>query len=184
MEQAAFGAINSLAGHNGVLDWAGKFAATDGLYVIGLVAAVFGLATLAKSAPAGTSIALTAMAALALAGLAVLLLGHLVYESRPFVSHEGTVQLISHAADNSFPSEHATAEATVAVIGALAWRRWAAVFLGLAAIGGMARVYVGVHYPADILAGWAIGSTAAIAGWLTVYPFALQRVPQLQRRWG
>lgn len=68
----------------------------------------------------------------------------------------------------SFPSGHAMGSMTLAVVLVLlAWRtrwRWPV----LAAMGlfvpmvGLSRVYLGVHYPSDILAGWAAASVWAV----------------------
>lgn len=61
----------------------------------------------------------------------------------------------------SFPSGHAMGSATLAcVLVALAWNtrwRWPTLWLsGAFVLGvGLSRVYLGVHYPSDILAGWA-----------------------------
>lgn len=71
----------------------------------------------------------------------------------------------------SFPSGHAMGSATLAfVLIALAWTtrwRWPVVVVALMFMFGvgMSRVYLGVHYPSDILAGWA----AAIAWTIAVY---------------
>lgn len=68
----------------------------------------------------------------------------------------------------SFPSGHAMGSMTlVAVLVALAWptrARWGVVLAGgiFVLLVGMSRAYLGVHYPSDILAGWA----AAVA-WVT-----------------
>jgi undecaprenyl-diphosphatase len=69
----------------------------------------------------------------------------------------------------SFPSGHAaTAFAGAVVLGYL-WRRGAPYFLLLATAIAFSRVYVGVHYPADVIAGAALGAAVSAAWilWLT-----------------
>lgn len=64
-------------------------------------------------------------------------------------------------ADYSFPSGHAMGSvALVAALALLAWRgrwRWPVLVVGiLFVLGvGLSRLYLGVHYPSDILAGWS-----------------------------
>jgi undecaprenyl-diphosphatase len=76
----------------------------------------------------------------------------------------------------SFPSGHATMSAiTYLTLGALlahthASRPMRIYFMSLAALltvlVGLSRVYLGVHYPTDVLAGWCIGTAWAMACWL------------------
>jgi undecaprenyl-diphosphatase len=63
----------------------------------------------------------------------------------------------------SFPSGHATTTFACAVAIAILVPklRWAA--LSVAATVGIARVYLGVHYPLDVLAGAALGSAIGVA---------------------
>ena len=66
-----------------------------------------------------------------------------------------------YRAHNSFPSGHATTCFVVAGVIALglASRAWALLVVAIAAVAALSRVVVGVHWPADILAG-------AFGGWL------------------
>ncbi|GAB7046841.1 phosphatase PAP2 family protein [Catenuloplanes indicus] len=86
----------------------------------------------------------------------------------------------------SFPSGHATT--SMVVLGTVAWlvcmatashtvRATAWVAAGLLVAGiGLSRVYLGVHYPTDVLAGWILG-----AAWLATVAFA-DRLPALRLR--
>jgi undecaprenyl-diphosphatase len=86
--------------------------------------------------------------------------------------------VVAHAArvfTASFPSGHASLSAiTYLTIAALLARsqsslRIGAYFISLAVfltiVIGISRLYLGVHYPTDILAGWCIGAAWAIACW-------------------
>jgi undecaprenyl-diphosphatase len=77
----------------------------------------------------------------------------------------------------SFPSGHAMGSATLSVaIILLSWPsrwRWAVIVAGVAFVlaVGLSRIYLGVHYPSDILAGW----TAAMAWTFGMYMLVDQR---------
>jgi undecaprenyl-diphosphatase len=116
-----------------------------------------------------------------------LLIEQVVFEPRPFVTYSVHL-LVHHAADASFPSDHTAW--SFAALGMLllaslppllgAWRRgtllreasgrWLIVpgllvliAVVLACSIGLARIYVGVHYPDDILGGAVNGLLAATA---------------------
>jgi membrane-associated phospholipid phosphatase len=72
----------------------------------------------------------------------------------------------------SFPSGHATGTAAIALLSAWMLTRWLitswtgrvvawTLALGLAAVIGFSRVYLGVHYVSDVVAGWLVGMTWA-----------------------
>ena len=79
----------------------------------------------------------------------------------------------------SFPSGHAMLSAiTFLTLGALLTRAnvdlrvklyFLAVAVFLTIIVGMSRIYLGVHYPSDILAGWCVGSAWAIICWAMAF---------------
>jgi membrane-associated phospholipid phosphatase len=75
----------------------------------------------------------------------------------------------------SFPSGHAMGSMTLAlVLLALAWpTRWRWPLLAAMAMFvpmvGLSRIYLGVHYPSDILAGWAAASAWTVGAYLLVF---------------
>jgi undecaprenyl-diphosphatase len=100
-------------------------------------------------------------AGLALAGAQVI--SRVVDRPRPFVADPRGVHLFAgHAADASFPSDHATAAFAIATAVLLRDRRWGAVVLAFAAVLAAGRVALGVHYPTDVLGGAALGAAASL----------------------
>lgn len=91
-----------------------------------------------------------------------LLLGLLWFDPRPFMVGAGRTWL-DHVADNGFPSDHATLAWSLGLGLALtgASRRWGAAACLAGAAAGWARVYLGVHFPADVLASIPAGLLAA-----------------------
>lgn len=170
MNEGLLDIVNGAAGHWQALDGAARFMAGDGLYALAGLLAVLGLLELRRDFRRGLRIGLAAALALGVTALLIAAAGHVRYEDRPFLSDADTVRLIPHAADNGFPSDHAAAAAAIAVVGALAWRRWAPVLLAWAALIGAARVFVGVHLPDDVAAGWAMGGAAALGAWMVAGP--------------
>ena len=75
----------------------------------------------------------------------------------------------------SFPSGHAMGSMTVAAVLVLLawytrWRWWVAVpATAFVAMVGLSRVYLGVHYPSDILAGWAAALAWTVAAYALVF---------------
>ena len=77
--------------------------------------------------------------------------------------------LIPRPEDFSFPSGHTCAAFAFAVALCMTQpQRWAkGAALALAALMGFSRLYVGVHFPSDVLAGAVIGSLCGLlAGWM------------------
>jgi undecaprenyl-diphosphatase len=103
-----------------------------------------------------------AAASAALALLVAHFLSAAIDRPRPFVAHPSSIHaFIAHAADPSFPSDHATAAFAIATAVTLRAGRWGAALLVLAGVLAAGRVFLGVHYPTDVLAGAAIGAGIA-----------------------
>lgn len=96
---------------------------------------------------------------------------------RPYELIEGLQLIIKKQKDFSFPSGHAcnSFAAGWAMFRGLK-KRWGVAALVLAILITLSRIYVGVHYPTDILAGAAIGIAAAEAARPIVKALA-QRFP-------
>ena len=91
--------------------------------------------------------------------IAVLLIKgiHLFFiEPRPFVNLHFS-PLLDTDADASFPSRHTSVMALVAFSFVHFKSKWASLFLLLMIWVGISRIYVGVHYPLDILGGIVVG---------------------------
>jgi len=85
---------------------------------------------------------------------------------RPYDVHPGDAHLFIPAShDPSFPSDHATAAFAIAVALLLRHRKAGLLALGLATVLAVARVAVGTHYPADVVAGAVLGTAAALILW-------------------
>jgi undecaprenyl-diphosphatase len=104
------------------------------------------------------SVFLTVVVADAVADLLAELGKTIVHRHRPFET-----QLGPPSSTHSFPSGHsATAFACATVLASLA-PRWRVPFFVLAALIAISRVYNGLHYPTDILAGSALGVLVGLA---------------------
>jgi undecaprenyl-diphosphatase len=86
----------------------------------------------------------------------------LTHRTRPFEAHPQIHPLyVVHS--SSFPAGHAATAFAGAVLLSVVAPRLAPLFLGLAVLIGFSRVYVGVHYPTDVLAGAALGAVVGVA---------------------
>ncbi len=106
----------------------------------------------------------------------VAILKHVFERNRP-----GFTAPDFYVATSSFPSGHAMMSAVVYLtLAALLARlvadvRLKAYVLGVALVVtwliGLSRVYLGVHWPSDVAAGWAIGAAWALAWWILAQVF-------------
>lgn len=87
---------------------------------------------------------------------------------RPWLDCAALVPLVTERDPNSFPSGH-TSAAFAFALGSLRElpRRWMKVsVVVLAVLMALSRLYVGVHYPSDVLVGFVVGDLAGLCGWL------------------
>lgn len=113
---------------------------------------------------AASSVAALIWAPLA-AGVAVLVnvpIRGFVERPRPFVDHDGLDVLIGGKSDFSFVSDHSTLMMAMGVGLFVANRKFGLVGIVLALFGGFCRVYMGVHYPTDVIGGFALGTAVVL----------------------
>src|SRR3954471_2500190 len=131
---------------------------------------------------------LTAVAASAWAGAAAIvalgigqLIGGAIDRARPYETMTNAHLLVDKTTDFSFPSDHATAAGAVAVGLLFANRRLGIVACVLAVLMAFTRVYVGAHYPLDVIAGLLLGAVVAWASYALVARLMRHLVEALSR---
>ncbi|MBU8918956.1 undecaprenyl-diphosphatase [Bacillus sp. FJAT-29953] len=148
MNYKLFQAINQNAGHHHFLDGLMVFVTKDALLIYALVLLLMWFIGKEKYKYTVVFAAITG-------GLGLFInfiLGHIYYEPRPFVTHHVNL-LIQHTKDSGFPSDHSTGAFSLAL--AVLWRKHRKIGFGMllfAILTGISRVYVGHHYPFDVLA--------------------------------
>ena len=155
MDHQLFLAINGLAGKLHLLDVIGKFIGSD--YFLYAFVLLVVLLWFKRGMHKRVYLALgSTVIAYAITGL----IKHLVFRPRPFEVLKVHQLIIDTERGNSFPSGHST------VYFALAAAFWGTEyfwpFLTFAVLGAVGRVFVGVHYPLDVLAGAAVGSVTVL----------------------
>lgn len=108
------------------------------------------------------------------ADLVTLGLKHLAGRERPYETVLDPEPLVRADVGLSFPSGHAATSFAGAVLLAYLFRSLAPALLLLAMLVAYSRVYVGAHYPADVLAGAALGTFVAL-----VVIVAVRRRPRI-----
>lgn len=109
-----------------------------------------------------------ALATLVLSHLIVQVVKRTVVRSRP-AKVERCVTLVREPDCFSFPSGHAAASMSIAVAYGTTFPAWALPLLLVAALVGLSRVRLGVHYPSDVMVGQLLAVATGVAlmllGW-------------------
>ena len=159
--------INGFAGRSNILDTIMIFFAKDALEIY---AALFIIAWFVLPKKDINNRHALVMAGLSgvLALIINLVISHIWFRPRPFtVFQKGTfTQLVPHSPDASFPSDHASGSWGFAAGSWGKQQKWISyTFTIIAVIVMIARVFVGVHYPTDVIGGMVIGIIASRVMW-------------------
>jgi len=161
MNKVIFEYIFGFAYRSAFLDAVAVFAAVALAYFLVLAA----LAAIVRSSSSWRhrlfSFAETALAVLLSRGLITEAFRFFYVHPRPFDAL-GIKALIPESG-NSFPSGHATLLFALGMSVFYVNRKWGTWLLALAAVNAIARVFVGVHWPFDVLGGAIIGILSAWA---------------------
>jgi undecaprenyl-diphosphatase len=134
--------------------------------------------------------ALALAASAIVGGIALHLIKNAVHAPRPLTVFASDIAagkvyvnvMFERLYQNSFPSGHTQIAFTVATVllwafaraGKLKW--WgAAIILGIASLIGVSRIYVGAHFPSDVLGGAVLGSITALVCCLAVGRLQIKR---------
>ena len=160
MNYTAFQWINGWAGHSALLDKTMIWITNSAPFVAVLFMIILWFSSgNRKTAMAKQYTALYTVLSMMLALFLNVLLHHFYYHARPFVMHH-VHQLVSHSKDSSFVSDHGILVFTIASMLLLRKDAWKYIASIWAVLVGVSRIYVGVHYPADIIG-------AAVLSWGT-----------------
>ena len=92
-----------------------------------------------------------------------LIIKNLFARIRPYEVIDGLILLVGKAPDYSFPSGHTgSAFALAVVIFMVMDRKYGIIALVLASLMGFSRLYVGIHYPSDVLGGVILGVVTSV----------------------
>jgi undecaprenyl-diphosphatase len=165
--------LNNLAGKSDLFDFILQFLATSFFWVLWILFFVMLIITvhdksrlarfiqkISETRKINFKLFLTAIVSSGLGYLLSQIIGKLFFRERPFVALDSVTKLIEKSAlDKSFPSDHTVLSFALAFCVFYFDKRWGKVFLILASLVGLSRVFVGVHYLSDVIGG-------AILAWL------------------
>lgn len=188
-----FHAINNLSGHIHWIDTLMSFVSEYAVAIYAIFFIVFWFSLPRAKTEARHALVLAIFSGV-LALIINLIISHLWMRPRPFAAlpHDDFHQLIPHAADASFPSDHASGGMAMASAtwGKNKWMSW--IFTIFTAVMLFSRIYTGVHWPTDIIGSIVVG---LLASWLIrkysklFYPvtrlilkLSHMQSPRLQRR--
>jgi len=99
---------------------------------------------------------------------------------RPCKTLDNIRLLVRCGSGYSFPSAHATNISAVFTTFIYFYRKYTAIWVAIILLIGLSRIFVGVHYPLDVLGGYMIGVFISMLV-ILIFNFVEDRVPRLLR---
>lgn len=170
MDFQIFTLINQMASKNAVLDFVGVFLANYLIWLLFFIVLVLGfLPPTRRGETLSKANALRSISGALLGGGLTLITGQFIVRVRPFAVHEVNLLISPPITIASFPSFHTVVAFALACTlflfsssGNARGKKIGVWFFMAALLIGIARVYVGVHYPSDILFGAIIGCSSSL----------------------
>lgn len=160
----AFRAINNLGKQYSFLNSTMVFLAEYMVYFLGLIIIAYWFTRSRKN----KMMIIQAMVAFVTAEIIGKLAGKFHLNYQPFAVLPDVNKLIDHAVDNSFPSDHTILFFSICFSFWLVRKKTGWLWLVLAFCVAISRIWVGVHYPFDVVTGAILGSISALFSyWLT-----------------
>ncbi len=157
LDYTVFRAINGLTGRSPALDAAMIAFARYSPVVYAIALALLWLTWKQRNQRAALLAGISALVALGLGQI----VGHAFPRDRPYLAHHVSL-LITHSPDTSFPSDHTTLAFAIAVAVWQFNRRAGIALLIFGMLVAVARVYVGAHYPGDVVGGAVLGAVTSL----------------------
>lgn len=165
MNMELFRLINNLAGKNTTLDWIMICFSKYVPYMFMAVLLIVFLIGILKKDSECRKVAINTFAITVINLIISFIIGNIYYVNRPFVNNKVNL-LLPHTKDASFPSDHATGTMSIALGIGKYNKLFSIILTVLSLIVGFSRVYVGNHYPMDVIGAYLIViATSYIYNW-------------------